>query len=212
MHLCQPQRRQRHAGHFRIVGILHDGDTAAADDRAQPAGAVVERAREDDADDAGPARSGRGAEEGIDGGTESVLARTTDDAESPHADEHVPVGVGRRHDAAAQEVDAVRGGVRPAARCAAPGPAPARAGGSDRGCGGRCTIAPRTARRGSTLPSRGMVQPQRAWPGASCLTRSTSDEPRSRVAHVALRWSRVRRTAVSADAAGENRRASSRPT
>ena len=68
------EHAQRHLGEVRVARVLHDRGAAAALDRDEAGGAVVERAGEDDADGAAAERAGRGAEERVDRRPRQVLA------------------------------------------------------------------------------------------------------------------------------------------
>ena len=86
------QRARRHARRFRIGRVLHDRDAAAALDRLQAGGAVVEEAGEEHADHAPPPCERRRAEQRIDRRTRVVLLGSAHDAGHAVGHEHVVVG------------------------------------------------------------------------------------------------------------------------
>lgn len=81
-----------HGWKERVGGILGDADTAAASDRQQPRGAVVEIAGEDDADHAWSVRHGGTPEHRIHGGTVSVFSRPAHEVDAAVEDDEVPIG------------------------------------------------------------------------------------------------------------------------
>jgi hypothetical protein len=112
------QRVARHLGIIGVVGILHHGDAAAALDRVQPGGAVVEHAGQHDADDLRRVVAGRGAEHHVDRRAEAVLARAAAQPRAAVTQHQVLVGrrdvdpPGRERCAVLGELGRQRGGAR----------------------------------------------------------------------------------------------------
>jgi hypothetical protein len=94
IHLALVQRMARHLRVGRVSGVLDQGDAATALDCAQPCGAVVEHAREQNPDDA-PTVLGRcGAEQRIDRRSGQVLARAAPQEHAAVVEQQVQIGRG----------------------------------------------------------------------------------------------------------------------
>jgi len=89
------QRAARHHLHQRLVGILHQRQPAAALDRDQAGGSVVQRPGEDDADHSRAEGIGCRPEERVDGRPVAVLAGSADHAHMRIVEEEMVVR--RRH-------------------------------------------------------------------------------------------------------------------
>src|SRR5262245_64749073 len=81
----------RHVAIGRALGVLNHSGSAAALDREEPGGAVVERAREQHPDNPGGRSDGCRTEERVDRRSAAVLARPATDMNMPNSDEQVAV-------------------------------------------------------------------------------------------------------------------------